>query len=550
MTHVPPSPHPAPAGRSGLGVPCVLVALLTASAEACKSPDEFRADADREVYEIIKERREELAAGGAFTIDPPTDTLRDRLLEGEAGPQIFDLIACLDVAAENSRDYQTEREILYLTSLDLTLERWEFSVQETGTFGAFLSGQGNEAQDTGLLSNFGLSKLFMTGLSVVGNVGLDLVRDVSTGDGWDAVSNLSLNITQPFLRGFGEDIVGEPLTQAEQDVLYAARDYERFRRTFAFDVASRFFRILQQEDTLENEKQNHASLTTLRERNEAFEEAGLQSDIQVDQARQDELRAESRVIDARRRLLSLRDDFKFFLGLPIETELALDRGDYLDIERWEALQYEFDEAQVAAIALRERLDYKTDLDRVIDAQRKINVAADDLRAGLDFVAVGEATSVEGRPFDYNGNDFDWTLSLNFDAPVNLLPERNVYRASLIALDVAQRQAMASADDIVRDVRDELRLLIAAEENYEIQRGAVVLAERRVESSELNLEAGRADTRDVLESQEALIQARNAAVAALTEYILAGLALYRDMELIRVTADGIDVDTAPLEEETP
>ena len=123
MTHVPPSPHPAPAGRSGLGVPCVLVALLTASAEACKSPDEFRADADREVYEIIKERREELAAGGAFTIDPPTDTLRDRLLEGEAGPQIFDLIACLDVAAENSRDYQTEREILYLTSLDLTLEQ-------------------------------------------------------------------------------------------------------------------------------------------------------------------------------------------------------------------------------------------------------------------------------------------------------------------------------------------------------------------------------------------------------------------------------------------
>ncbi len=38
-------------------------------------------------------------------------------------------------------------------------------------------------------------------------------------------------------------------------------------------------------------------------------------------------------------------------------------------------------------------------------------------------------------------------------------------------------------------------------------------------------------------------------AAFTEYIPAGLALYRNMELIRVTEERIEVDTPPLEETT-
>ena len=523
-----------------------LTTLVVAGAlPACKSASDQRLDADREVYEIVQARRDELAAGGSFSIDPPTDSLRKRLLSGEAGLEPLQLVECLSVAAENSRDYQTQREQLYLAALDLTLERWNFSVQQTGTFGAFLAGRGGDAESAGVLSNLGLTRLLGTGLRLVGNIGLDLVRDVSTGDGWDAVSNLSLNVTQPLMRGFGRRIVQEPLTQAERTVLYQARSYERFRRTFAFDVASRFFRILVQVDTLSNEEANYESLSKLRERNEAFAEAGLLTDIQVDQARQDELRAENRVIEATRDLQSALDDFKLFLGLPIETPLTLDAGDDQSLEAWQSLELEIAEARAVEVALASRLDFLTSQDRVVDAGRRARVAADALRAGLDISVSGAATSSEGRPLDFDDSAFLWDVDLTFDAPWNRLPERNTYRAALITLQAARRRAEQDADTIRADLRDSLRRLQAARAGYEIQSGAVVLAQRRVESTELNLEAGRASTRDVLEAQEDLLAANNAETSALADYILSGLALFRDMELLRVSEEGLSIETEPL-----
>jgi outer membrane protein TolC len=74
---------------------------------------------------------------------------------------------------------------------------------------------------------------------------------------------------------------------------------------------------------------------------------------------------------------------------------------------------------------------------------------------------------------------------------------------------------------------------------------VVLAERRVESTRLSLEAGRAATRDLLEAQASLLAAQNAATQALIDYELARLALYRDLEVLRMESSGIEVDTEVL-----
>ncbi len=530
------------------GLLAALSSLLAWGAVACRSAGEHRRGADLEVYEIIRERREELAAGEPFTIVAPETTLRQRILSGEVVPLSVDLVECLAIAAENSREYRARREALYLVALDLTLEHWRFSVQETGTIEGFIEGQGNDTDSRGVLSTLGLSKLLGSGLAFAGDIGFDLVRDLGSGDGWDALSNLSLNVTQPLLRGFGESVVREPLTQAERDVLYEARAYERFRRTFAFDVASRFLRILEQRSTLENEERNYEGLIRLRERNEAFAQAGLLNDIQVDQARQDELRARNRVIDVQRNLEAMLDEFMVFLGLPVPVEIALDPRELLELEAWKPLELEFPEAAVFEVALTSRLDYLTALDRVFDAERKVLVAEDALRPGLDLRLAGTATSEADEPLNYPGDSFNWDASLELDLALDRLPQRNAYRASLIVLEANRRGVEEGGDRIRADLRDAIRRLEVARESLEIQTGAVALAERRVESAELNLEAGRASTRDVLEAQEDLLAARNAATGALTDYVLAGLELYRDMELLRVTPEGIEIDPTPLLEE--
>ena len=237
----------------------------------------------------------------------------------------------------------------------------------------------------------------------------------------------------------------------------------------------------------------------------------------MDQARQDELAAENRVISVRQSLETLIDDFNLFMGLPVDAPIELDAGDTVNLATWEEiLQIDFGEEVIVDVALKERLDYKTDLDRVDDASRRVNVSADALRAGFDLVGDGQAVSDEGKPFSYSAPNFDWQLSFAMDLPIDRLPERNAYRASIIAFEESRRRAELAADTIIADLRAAVRNLEAARESYEIQVGAVALAERRRESTQLNLEAGRADTRDVLESQEALVDAENSAARDLTE----------------------------------
>jgi len=523
-----------------------LFAATALALAACRSADAWRAQADEEVYGILERRRSELGARSEFTIEPPADPLRARLVAqaaaGAGEPLALDLVGCLRVAAENSRDWQDQREQLFRSALDLTLQRWNFAVQERGTLGAAFSGTGFEREtevEGGLSSNLNLFKLLGIGTRITGDIGIDLLEALGKGDAWDAITHLSLNITQPILRGFGADIVKEPLTQAEREVLYGARAYERFRRTFAVDIAQRFFRVLEQVDRLANEQANRENLVRLRERNEALAEAGRLTDIQVDQARQDELSAEDRLVAVRRDLEAALDDFKFALGLPLATELVLEENGLRSLEAWPALDADLPEEEAVGLGLEKRLDHATARDRVEDAARGVKVAADALRMGLDLSAGGSLASTDS-PGDLRLDEVEWDASLDIDLPIDRIPERNVYRASLITLEERRRAAEESTDRVTSELRDALRRLEAARASYRIQSGSVVLAERRVESAALNLVAGRASTRDVLEAQESLLSSQNTHAGALTDTILAGLFLYRDMELIEVTADGIEV----------
>ena len=80
-------------------------------------------------------------------------------------------MAALEVAAENSNEWQEQRERLFRSALDLTLTRWNYTVQEEGTLSAFLDGTGSTAESEGFLSNFNLFKLLGWGTRFTGDRG-------------------------------------------------------------------------------------------------------------------------------------------------------------------------------------------------------------------------------------------------------------------------------------------------------------------------------------------------------------------------------------------
>jgi outer membrane protein TolC len=522
--------------------PRLALVVLGLACGACKSADQYKADADREAYHLVLERRAQIKVGDpTFTIEANPDSLRQRMLRGDVkGPPPLSLVQCLEIAAENSRDYQTQKERLYLSALDLTLARFAFDVHQNGEIAALLSGHGDEATNAGPIS-YGLTKLFGSGATLIGNIGLSFMRSLMSSDGWHPMTNVSLAATQPLLRGFGPAIVEEPLTQAERNLVYAVRTFERFRRSFAVDTADRYYSVLELRDAVANQSRNVDSLTQLTERNAALAEAGRLSKIELGQARQNELSSRANLLTAKENLAKALDDLKLFMGLPIEFELELDEQALADLGKAPIPEIEVDEHGAIQFALKNRLDYLNSVDQVDDAGRKVLVAADALRAGLSVSAALNAPSQAGQPAKFNFQDTTWSVGAVLDLPLNREAERNAYRTAIIAEAAATRTQEQDADQIADGLRNELRDTATRRESYKIQLNAVDLAGQRIESARLNLEAGRSDTRTLLEAQQSLLDAQNAATAALIDYNTSRLALLRDLEILRVDGSGIGVD---------
>ena len=526
---------------SGLGL---FATLLLAG---CQSPESLVADADEEAYQILDERRAELFGDqGKFRLEPEKATLRQRILGGETlGETPVGLVELLGIASENSRTYQTERESLYLAALDLSLERWRLSWLVSAGGAADLSGTGNSNTTASASADLGLTHVLGSGARIVTSIGTSLLRFVSTGDGWTLSNDLSLTITQPLLRGAGRRVTLEPLTQAERSMVYQVRSFERFRREYSVDVASRLYSLLQTMDELDNQRRNYNNLVSLRQRNEAMAAAGRLSRIEADQAMQDELRSENQLIAQEALLESRTDNLMLFLGLPITASLPLDRSEFERLSGDDQLIISLDLDRAVDLALAQRLDFLTSLDQLEDTLRRELLAEDATRAGLDLQASLLAPSATDQALKYDWRTTGWSLGFSFDMPWDRLPERNALRSAQISVDARRRAVEAEADGIVVAVRNAVRQTRNAYQTWNLQAGAVVLAERRVESSDLNLENGKASTRDVLDAEEDLRQALNSRSAALVDYSLSRLELYLDVEALRVDEDGIGLDPESL-----
>ncbi|MEM8710844.1 MAG: TolC family protein, partial [Planctomycetota bacterium] len=352
-------------------------------AAGCYTPDELRDRADRDALALVDLRRRQLfGAEGPFALpaataafgrgerDPSTWTAREQVLAGMIdilGP--IDVLGALEIAAEDNQDVQEERESLYIAALDLTQDRWTFGYRYQADGGGSVGGDvGGVSASAGADFGASVTRILGSGAVILANIGADLFRFVSTGDGWDTISSLGLSVTQPLLRGTGRLVTMEPLRQSERDLIYSVRDFERFRRTFAVDVSERVYRVLQSRDQLNNERLNFENLEQLRVRNEALAEAGQLSEIQADQARQNLLSSKTRLVQLQGTVERQLDTFKVFLGLPVEgVDVTFADGILQSLASDDSFLDGLTEGLAVEFAIENRLDIMTSFDRVQDA---------------------------------------------------------------------------------------------------------------------------------------------------------------------------------------
>lgn len=459
-----------------------------------------------------------------------------------AGPETIRLTMAeaLRLAVLSNRDYRTQKEDVYLSALALTFERYLFQPQPfaTGTVDLTNDTRARERRFDGS-ADVGFSQQLADGATIVASLGLTALKFINSELGDTVDSVLSFSLRQPLWRGAGRKVVQENLVQAERNVLYRVRSFARFEKTFAVQVATEYLGVLEQRQVVLNEWRNYLSLREGRQRAEWLAQAERLPEFQVDQARQDELRAYNRWIAQREGYETRLDRFKILLGVPVESPLELDPAELEHLAEAGLTRHREDVDAAVELALATRLDLQTSRDGVDDAGRKIVVAEDGLEGDVDLVAsIGyDSDPARRQSARIEFGKGEYAIGLDIDLPIDRLQERNALRRTQIDRERAAREASLLEDQVALQVRQAHRGLEEARQSYEIQRRSVELAETRVESTQLLLQADRASQRDVLESQRALVEARNALTRALVDHTITELEFRRDVGTLVVDEEG-------------
>lgn len=603
---------------------CYLIKLLLVSLIlvplGCRSPVEHRSEADKVAAEIITAKQKEaLGETEPFSIERPSDILRRRLLEqqnltvsSEASlgtdrlkpvehwpdpdylqakssgssedlliepnkPVKLSLVQVLQVGARNSLEYQSRKEDVFRAALALDLTRHNFE-------NVFNAGADSELSTDTTATNLdssaagGVSRTLKNGIDMSSSIAVNLMNLLTQGGASSMGLSADASVSIPLMRGSGVHIAGEPLTQAERDVIYELWDFERYKRTFSVNVARGYFDVLRQMDGVSNAEDNYRSAIASSRWSRRRADAGRIREIEVDQAIQRELSSRNSWISAQERLKGTLDSFKNTIGLPTDARIELDPNDLVQLRGRaseileemrtasqqgisetalpadapielipasyeDAGQMEIDESLAVKLALENRLDLQKAIGSVYDAQRDVVVRADALRAGLTLGGTGRISDTD----DDGSMRFDrgqYAVLLTLDLPAERTRERNEYRNSLLNLEQTTRSVQLLEDQIKFSIRSELRALLESRESIKIQAQSVVVAEKRVRSSTIFLEAGRTEIRNLLESQDAFLSAQNSLTRAVVDYRIAELELQRDMGLLKVNEQGMWREFSP------
>lgn len=292
------------------------------------------------------------------------ETWRRYLPGSGRGVIVLQLHDAVEVALRNSHDYQTAREDLYISALDLSEEKYKLHPHLA--LGAGPSGHIGPETSAGLVSGAGLKTtagidwLLASGAQLMTTAANTIIWDFDRPNLRTATSLLNFSLVQPLMRFGGPARTLEALTQSERHLLANVRRMEQYQQGFYLNIvagrtassrparsvsslstapsifagspsgvggvpsASGFLGLLQDQQNIHNLESNVAGLrSSLAQLEAAFDAGRAPSLLQVLQARQALQTAQSNLLTSRAAYQTRLDTFKGDLGLPPSLPIEL-----------------------------------------------------------------------------------------------------------------------------------------------------------------------------------------------------------------------------------
>jgi len=534
----------------GLGL---CLAVLAAGLVGC-GMDRQKAgqEADEQVYRLIENQwQDSFGARTDYQIDRGAQSLNSTILPRVCEKGTLTLSEAVQLATWASPEFQTAREQLYLVGLDQTEAEHLYEITPFASAAAGQSMVRNttsssarpyENEIRGGQGTVGIQKLLATGALFTTDLTLGSFDVVSGSYRTGGASLFQAAITQPLLRGADRKVVLETLTQAQRNTLYQIRSFNRFRKTFTVSVVSDYYRLMEYALRVRYARDNIQQLKQLYQKMQHLSQFGFVAQHELEETRQDILKAEDNFAQTQRLYREMLDLFKLRLLIPPDVDIEPDAAEWQALEDFGQCEIMMTEQQAIDAAQCQRLDLANMSDQVEDAYRHIEVAADALKMDLSVVGLASPASRGRMTFGADPGDLQRTqdryeLSLRADFAMDRLLERNNYKRALIALSQQQRAHLQLTDQVIAEVRKAWRDMEEAHDRSVLQVNAKKLAQQRLDTTLLLMQHGRANTRDVLRAQEDYYSAQEGYVTAMADFAVAKMNFLRDTEMLWIHPNG-------------
>ncbi len=530
----------------------LLLAAAAGLAAGC-STESYSRDADRSVERILPAKTDEVLGARESAVLHPK--LRDELAPGEetapegaasmaedaaeedtgdgAGVRVISLREALSTAIGYNRDYESRLEDLYLTTLGLVGTRHVFSPLLSSVLSyLFVDSDRTSPADSGQLS-LSVSQILPTGGVVSASAATGFADSDASGVEALYDSSVSVQLTQPLLRGAGHEASHEPLVQAERNLIYSIREFELFRQVFSIDVARRYYSLVESKRSIANQRSNMEKFTFARKKAEALFNVGRANELNFLRAKRQELNSLNALIEAEENYELELDRFRIFLGLPEGEQIEV----VDEAPAFVPVAYDVDSA--VEVALENRLDVLNEREQLEDVERNVRLAKNGLLPDLDVSLSYLRSAAPATRFGSQElEDDDYSAAVTLGIPIDRVAERNSYRSAEIALARAQRSFEEFLDTIEVTVQGSVRELVRRRQSVEIQEELIHDEEKNLRIAELQFEQGLIDNRDVVEANESLLDAKNRLISEQVNYEIARLSLLGELGILFIDEQGM------------
>ena len=517
------------------------------SAARSKSPETVSPRADQLTFTPAAEDRDVAARLrqllGQVNVDrkllgEPERMAAEMMASSEAGQNMrtISLEEAWRISQRTGREYITAQEDYLLTAIALLQERHLWGPRLFNDTTAQLSDtldDGDTDPALNVINTLRATQRLPSGGQVEARWlinATDYLRDQSTNS-YRQSSELVLAGNIPLLRGAGS-IAREDLIQAERDMVYQSRTFERFRRSYLVDIATDYFSLLQTRASIANQLRQLQSLRQFSTATQARVDAGRLQAFQTAITQNQVASAEVSLSELVEQYVLALDRFKVRLGLAIDT--PLDIASELPVLR----EPDADPDAAAKLALLYRLDVQNSADQLLDSRRAVDVAKDGLLPDLNVTGeVGVPTDPNNNSAGLNlsGDSTRYRIGATLSAPLDREQERLNVRSAQIRYERAQRNHSRLQDETVLSARRSARAVDRARFQLRIAEQQVDINRRRLRAQKLN--EAEVQPQEIVDTENDLLRAENARDAAQTALRTAILQYLLETDQLRVARDG-------------